>query len=160
MSIQILLDAPKHPARDAAIHSITCVQNKDREGWLSMWEQDGIIEDPVGPSPLDPEGKGHRGIEKIAAFYDNVIAPGDIRFHIRQTFACGSECANVGTITTRLQPASSSERTVRDTSGTPATTVSGLSVEPLERPCSREPRPAASTTAVRSGLFGVNSRLS
>jgi hypothetical protein len=31
-----------------------------------------------------------------------MIAPGDIRFCIRQTFACGSECANVGTITTRL----------------------------------------------------------
>lgn len=46
MSIRILLDAPKHPASDAAIRSITCVQNKDREGWPSLWDEDGIIEDP------------------------------------------------------------------------------------------------------------------
>ena len=102
MSIQVLLDAPKHPARDAAIQSIRCVETKDREGWLALWDDDGIIEDPVGPSPLDPEGRGHRGKEKIAAFYDNVIAPVDLRFCIRQSFACGSECANVGTITSRL----------------------------------------------------------
>ncbi len=99
MSIEVLTQAKKHPARDAAIHSITCVQNKDREGWLSMWHPDGIIQDPVGPSPLDPEGKGHQGIKKITAFYDNVIAGGDMRFHIRQTYAGGNECANVGTIT-------------------------------------------------------------
>jgi len=101
MSIKILLDAPKHPAREAGIRSVTCVQNKDREGWLALWAEDGVIEDPVGPSPLDPEGKGHRGMEAITAFYDNVIAAGDVRFSIRQTFACGNECANVGTITTR-----------------------------------------------------------
>ncbi len=102
MAIKILLDAPKHPAREAAIRSVTCVQNKDREGWLALWAEDGVIEDPVGPSPLDPEGKGHRGMEAITAFYDNVIAAGDVRFCIRQTFACGNECANVGTITTRM----------------------------------------------------------
>ena len=101
MAIKVLLDAPKHPAREAAIRSVTCVQNKDREGWLALWAEAGVIEDPVGPSPLDPEGNGHRGMEAITAFYDNVIAAGDVRFCIRQTFACGNECANVGTITTR-----------------------------------------------------------
>jgi len=101
MSIKVLEQARKHPARDASIHSITCAENKDREGWLSMWHPDGVIEDPVGPSPNDPDGVGHRGIEKITAFYDNVIAKSTVRFHIRQTFACGSECANVGTITSK-----------------------------------------------------------
>ena len=67
-----------------------------------MWHPEGIIQDPVGPSPLDPEGNGHRGIEKITAFYDNVIAQADMRFHIRHSYACGNECANVGTITTKL----------------------------------------------------------
>jgi len=102
MSIKVLQDARPHPARDMAIRSITCAEKKDRAGWLAMWAEDGFIEDPVGVSPLDPEGRGHRGIEAITAFYDRVIAPSDLRFCIRQTFACGSECANVGTITTRV----------------------------------------------------------
>ena len=101
MSIARLEQKPFHPARDAAIKSITAVQNKDREGWLSLWHEDALVQDPVGVSPLDPSGDGHRGIEAITAFYDNVIAQGDVRFHIRESFACGQECANVGTITTR-----------------------------------------------------------
>lgn len=102
MSIKLLENARQHPARDAAMNSITCAENKDREGWLAAWDQDNcIVEDPVGKSPLDPEGKGHRGFEAVTAFYDNVIAPGDIRFCIRQTFAAGNECANVGTITVK-----------------------------------------------------------
>ena len=101
MSIKVLEQARQHPARDAAIKSITCVQNQDREGWLALWHPDAVVQDPVGVSPLDPEGEGHRGIEAITAFYDNVISQGKVRFHIRESFACGSECANVGTITTR-----------------------------------------------------------
>ncbi len=101
MTIKVLLDARKHPARDAAIQSLQCVENNDREGWLSIWAEDGFIEDPVGISPLDPEGKGHRGMQAIIRFYDNIIAPGELRFTIRHTFACGNECANVGTISNK-----------------------------------------------------------
>jgi steroid Delta-isomerase len=101
MSIKVLLESRQHPARDVAIQSVQCVQNKDREGWLSVWAEDGIIEDPVGVSALDPEGQGHKGIEAIRRFYDNIIAPGDLRFTIRHSFACGDECANVGTITNK-----------------------------------------------------------
>jgi steroid delta-isomerase len=101
MSIQVLLDAPQHPARDASIQSIRAVETGDREAWLSLWDENGTIEDPVGASPLDPEGRGHRGIDAITAFYDKIIAPGELRFEIRQTFASGNECANVGTITNR-----------------------------------------------------------
>ena len=101
MSIQTLENARSHPARDASIKSINCVQNRDREGWLSLWHADAVVEDPVGISLLDPEGKGHRGIAAITEFYDSVISQGQVRFHIRESFACGKECANVGTITTR-----------------------------------------------------------
>ncbi len=103
MSIKVLENARKHPARDMAIHSIRCVESGDREGWLSMWAEDACVEDPVGVSPLDPEGRGHRGIEAITAFYDKVIARSDLRFTIRHSYACGSECANVGTITTKMK---------------------------------------------------------
>ncbi|MDE0886817.1 MAG: nuclear transport factor 2 family protein [Myxococcota bacterium] len=102
MSIKVLEDARAHPARDMAMRSMSCVETGDREGWLGLWAEDGVIQDPVGVSPLDPEGLGHRGIEAITAFYDKVIGPAELRFHIRQSFACGSECANVGTITTRV----------------------------------------------------------
>jgi len=101
MSLDYLRQKRQHPAREAAIASIEAVQTKDRETWLSMWHPEGLLQDPVGVSPLDPEGKGHSGIEAITAFYDNVIAVGDVRFHIRESFAAGDECANVGTITTR-----------------------------------------------------------
>lgn len=103
MSVKVLLTARKHPARDVALRSIACTEQKDREGWLALWDEAGVIQDPVGVSPLDPEGKGHRGIERITAFYDEVIAKSDLRFCIRQTFACGNECANVGTITARAE---------------------------------------------------------
>lgn len=102
VSIKVLHDARPHPARDMAIQSMERVEGGDREGWLALWADDGVIQDPVGPSPLDPEGLGHRGIEAITAFYDKVIAPAELRFHIRHSYACGSECANVGTITTRV----------------------------------------------------------
>lgn len=101
MSYALLEQKRHHPAREAALKSIIAVQNKDREGWLALWHPEGVIQDPVGASPLDPAGEGHRGLEAITAFYDNVIATGDVRFHIRESFACGDECANVGTITTR-----------------------------------------------------------
>ena len=38
----------------------------------------------------------------IAAFYDTVIGPNVVRFAIRESYACGHEVANVGTITTTL----------------------------------------------------------
>jgi steroid delta-isomerase len=101
MSHPVLESASQHTARDAAIRSIAAVEQGDREAWLANFRPDALVQDPVGISPLDPEGHGHQGIEAIAAFYDNVIAPNDIRFCIRQSFACGNECANVGTITTK-----------------------------------------------------------
>ena len=101
MSYALLETKTPHPAREAARQSIVAIQTKNRDAWLALWHEDGVLQDPVGVSPLDPEGEGHRGIAAITAFYDNVISQGDVRFHIRESFACGDECANVGTITTR-----------------------------------------------------------
>ena len=78
---------------------MACIEAKDRQGWLDLFDDDGVVEDPVGPSMFDPEGAGHRGKEAIGAFYDNVIAMSDsIRFHMRDTYDCGIEVANVGEI--------------------------------------------------------------
>lgn len=91
-----------HPVRDVTVRSMAAVERGDREGWLSLWADDGIVEDPIGPSAFDPEGKGHRGRDAIAAFWDNVISQAPVRLSIRESYAAGSECANVGTVTINL----------------------------------------------------------
>ena len=86
-------------AREMGRKSMAMAEAKDREGWLSLFSGDGSVEDPVGPSIFDAEGRGHRGSEAIAAFYDNVISASEkIRFEIRQSAECGDECAFAGTI--------------------------------------------------------------
>lgn len=86
-------------ARELGQASMAAVEARDRAGWLALFADDGVVEDPIGPSAFDPEGKGHRGLESIAAFYDTVIAANEsIAFDIRQSFLCGEEAANVGVI--------------------------------------------------------------
>jgi ketosteroid isomerase-like protein len=86
-------------ARDAAKQSMVLTEAGDRDGWLALFADDAVVEDPVGPSAFDPEAKGHRGKEAITAFYDNVISMSEkIEFTIRDSYECGSEVANVGQI--------------------------------------------------------------
>jgi len=94
---------PPHPARDVALRSMQAVEAGDRAAWLALFADDAVVEDPIGPSPFDPEGNGHRGREAIAAFYDAVIAPNEsLAFTVERSHAAGSEVANVGTISTTL----------------------------------------------------------
>ena len=94
---------PDHPARAASIKSMTRIEAGDRDGWLELFAEDAVVEDPVGPSTFDPDGTGHRGKDAIRAFYDNVISMGHVTFAIRESYAAGSEVANVGTITTTFE---------------------------------------------------------
>jgi len=92
-------DAARPTARELGQRSMAAVEAGDRDGWLALFSDDAVVEDPVGPSMFDPEGTGHRGPAAIAAFYDNVIGVNEsIRFTIRQSFLCGDEVANVGAI--------------------------------------------------------------
>lgn len=84
----------EHPARRAALLSREYVHSKNREGWLGLYAQDAIIEDPIGVSPIDPEGKGHRGATAREAFWDNFIAPANIHIDILDSYAAGNEVAN------------------------------------------------------------------
>lgn len=84
----------EHPARRAALLSREYVHNKNRAGWLGLYADDGIIEDPIGPSPIDPEGRGHRGPAAREAFWDNFIAPASIHIDILDSYAAGNEVAN------------------------------------------------------------------
>jgi steroid Delta-isomerase len=90
-------------ARDLARRSQAAVKAKDRAAWLALWAPDAVIQDPIGPSPFDPAGTGHRGPEAIAAFYDSVIAANElITFEIENSYLCGDEVADVGVIRTVL----------------------------------------------------------
>jgi hypothetical protein len=71
---------------------------KDKENWLALFAKDALVQDPIGKSPLDLEGNGHKGIVAIEKFYDTVIANGDIEFTIIESIPCADECANYAQI--------------------------------------------------------------
>lgn len=88
-----------HPAHLAGKRSRAAVAAKDKDAWLAVFADDAIVQDPIGPSFFDPAGKGHRGKEAIAAFWDKAIAPTEnLEFRFVDTFQCGNEEANVGSI--------------------------------------------------------------
>jgi steroid Delta-isomerase len=90
-------------ARELGLLSRAAVAAGDRDGWLDLFADDAIVQDPIGPSPFDPEAKGHRGRDAIAAFYDTVIAASErIDFEIENSYLCGDEVADVGIIRTTL----------------------------------------------------------
>ena len=90
-------------ARELARRSQAAVAAKDRSAWLALFADDAVVQDPIGPSPLDPGGAGHRGAAAIAAFYDTMIATAEqITFEIESSYLCGDEVADVGVIRTVL----------------------------------------------------------
>lgn len=82
-----------HPAQRAALRSPQLVKEKNKAAWLELFADDAVIQDPVGPSPLDPSGLGHRGKEAISRFWD-MVNGGNFDYTIHRSFACGDECAN------------------------------------------------------------------
>lgn len=90
------------PVERAFARHVIAVEGKDREAFLANFSDDAIVEDPVGPSPLDPSGRGHRGLAAIGAFWDAMIGPCSVRFEIERAYVCGAEIANVGAVHNRL----------------------------------------------------------
>jgi steroid delta-isomerase len=87
-----------NPAYLMSLKSREFVANHDKAGWLGMFAEDGIIEDPIGPSILDPEGKGHSTPEARDTFWDNNIANSDIEYILHQSYTSYLECANIVTL--------------------------------------------------------------
>ena len=87
-----------NPAYQMSLKSREYVANHDKESWLGMFAEDGIIEDPIGPSMLDPEGKGHSTAEARDTFWDNNIANSDIEYILHQSYTSHLECANIVTL--------------------------------------------------------------
>ncbi|MGE2835864.1 nuclear transport factor 2 family protein [Mycobacterium sp. SMC-4] len=57
----------------AARRSLTAAHAHDRDGWIGLFTDDGVVEDPVGSTP-------HRGHTAIARFYDTFIGPRTVDF--------------------------------------------------------------------------------
>lgn len=92
-----------HPARTASQRSYSAVAKGDLAEWLTVYAEDAVLEDPVGPSMFDPEGKGHHGHEGISAFWKLAIEPiATFEFEIYESFANpgSNTCANIGSIRT------------------------------------------------------------
>jgi steroid delta-isomerase len=83
--------------------SMRAAVDGDREGWLALYAEDAVVEDPVGPSMWDAEGKGHRGKRALAAFWDRAIGPNrGLQFELRERYTGGNEVANVLTVRSAL----------------------------------------------------------
>lgn len=90
-------------ARTLSRRSMDAVCRKAKDEWLALFAPDAFVQDPVGPSPLNEDGKGHHGLEAISTFWDNTVANTErFEFTIRDSFAAGDEVANIGTITSYL----------------------------------------------------------
>jgi steroid Delta-isomerase len=96
----------EHPARRAGQRSMAAVAAGRKAEWLSLFAPDALLEDPVGPSLLDPEGAGHRGRDGIGKFWDEQVS--SVRryeFQITDSFANGPCCANVLSLAMTLDDA-------------------------------------------------------
>jgi len=92
-----------HPARTASRRSMDAVSRGAKDEWLALFAEDAVVEDPVGVSMFDPTGNGHHGHAGIGAFWDMTIANVErFEFSIKDSFAAGSEVANIGTISAIL----------------------------------------------------------
>ena len=89
---------PKTKAQELGFLSRDYAVAKDKQNWLDLFAEDAIVQDPIGISPLDPLGDGHKGKEAIEKFYDTVIANGNIEFNILESIPCADECANFAQI--------------------------------------------------------------
>lgn len=81
------------------------VMKKQRSNWLALFADDACIEDPVGISPLDDSGKGHKGIKAVEKFWDTNIAPNEFVFNLKESIVPEGafEVCNIGQIVTRVK---------------------------------------------------------
>jgi steroid Delta-isomerase len=76
--------------------SLALTKAGDRDGWLALFEEDAVVQDPVGPSATDPSGAGHQGIEAIAKFHDEVVSQTEtFDYTIERSYTGGDEVAVV-----------------------------------------------------------------
>jgi steroid delta-isomerase len=85
--------------RDLAKASLEAVKARDKAAWLAVYEEDGLVQDPVGVSRFDATGQGHRGRAAIAAFWDVFMANQEsFDYTIHHTAIGGDEVAAYATL--------------------------------------------------------------
>lgn len=88
-------------AYQASLRSREYVHGHNKQAWLDLFAEQGCIEDPIGVSMLDPDGKGHSTPEQRETFWDNNIANNQVEITIHQSFTVAEcECANILTLDT------------------------------------------------------------
>ncbi len=86
-------------ARDLALASLNAVKARDKQAWLDLYEEDGLVQDPVGPSRFDATGAGHKGKAAISAFWDVFMEnQAAFDFEIHKTALCADEVAAYATL--------------------------------------------------------------
>jgi len=84
-----------HPAIEANKKSIALASAGERDAWLDLYAEDAIVQDPVGVSPFDATGEGHKGKEAIAKFWDTVIGPSNITLTAHMRIPSGDKACAV-----------------------------------------------------------------
>ena len=96
-------DVLNHPAAKANLNSVTLAMKGDKEGWLALYADDAVVQDPVGVSPFDATGEGHKGKAAITKFWDMVIGPSRLTINVHKRIPSGAKaCAVHQTITNDL----------------------------------------------------------
>lgn len=85
----------EHPAIQANIQSISLASAGDKEGWLALYADDAVVQDPVGVSPFDATGEGHKGKEAIGKFWDMVIGPSNLTMKAHMRIPSGDRACAV-----------------------------------------------------------------
>jgi steroid delta-isomerase len=86
-------------ARDLALASLNAVKAGDKQAWLDVYDDDGLIQDPVGPSRFDATGEGHKGKAAISAFWDVFMEhQAGFDFEVHKTALCADEVAAYATL--------------------------------------------------------------
>ena len=78
-----------HLAVEANKKSIKYASEGNKDAWLALYTDDAVVCDPVGKSPMDPSGEGHRGKAAIEAFWDNVIGPSNVEITANKRWTSG-----------------------------------------------------------------------
>ena len=88
------MDALRQRFLDAAKASPECVAKHDKAGWLALFAEGGVVEDPVGSAPNRKghfRGRSRSGDDELGLFYETFIAPNEIRFEVLRDIVSETE---------------------------------------------------------------------
>lgn len=92
------MSGKKHPAVEANARSIEYAMSGNKDGWLALYAEDAVVHDPVGKSPMDPSGEGHRGKAAIEQFWDATIGPANLNIQVEKRWISGDHCCCVAQV--------------------------------------------------------------